>query len=724
MKKSFFYIVFFFLTLKMFSTHIIGGELLYDKLDDSTYRITLKVYRDCFGGIPPFDGVDNGTGPVTPAVITVYQGLNLVGVYNIGTPTITNIPATLNNPCIQTPGGVCVEEGLYTYTLVLPPTAGGYDIIYQRCCRNGTVLNLVGPSSYGATYNTFIPGPEDAPVNSSPRFAGFPPIFICNNVPFTYDHKATDPDGDQLVYSLCAPYMGLDQQCGYVAAPGCPIAASPPPYTPVTFLSPYSGSNPIAGNPAFSINSSTGLLAGTPTLSGQYVFCVCVNEIRNGQVINTHFRDFQITVVNCTVQVLAAVANQTQQCQGMTLNFNNQSQNQSATPQYVWDFGVPSINSDTSTLFNPSYTYPDTGTYVISLVVNPGKPCTDTLKQTVYVYPTMKVALKPQDPQCLFNNSFSFNATGTFVPQATFQWTFTGATPSVANVANPTGIVYPAAGKYPVKLLGKQFVCRDSLVDTVRVIPRPVAKINNLPSSLCDPATVAFSNGSASELPLRYEWFFSNGTSSQQFQPSQVFSPSGVYSATLVAYTTSVCVDSSMATVSNLTVHLTPKAGFTFSPQTTTIFDPQINITNKASWDVSVWSYNFGDGAYSGITNDVHLYKEPGDYVITQIVSNPFGCSDTMIQTVKILPEFRFWIPNTFTPDENLLNDHFMPIAIGVVNYEFSVFTRWGERIFSTENPLEGWNGFYKGLECQQDVYVWKVVFKNVVTTKDEIHAG
>jgi gliding motility-associated-like protein len=143
-----------------------------------------------------------------------------------------------------------------------------------------------------------------------------------------------------------------------------------------------------------------------------------------------------------------------------------------------------------------------------------------------------------------------------------------------------------------------------------------------------------------------------------------------------------------------------------------------------ASWDVISWSYLFGDGSGSLFPYEKHIYQEYGNYIIKQIVTNAFGCSDTISQLVKILPEYRFWIPNAFTPDENLLNDYFMPIAIGVINYEFEIFNKWGEKLFSTKNPKQGWNGYFKGQECKQDVYVWRITFKNVVTEKDEVHYG
>ncbi len=735
-KKVFYILLLLFSGLKGFSFHIVGGEMVYDDLGGGNYRMTLKVYRDCFGGGSAFDGDQNGP----TAWLTVYDVNNeSVGIYDIGSPVITHVPPLFYNACVQTPNSVCIEEGVYTYTLNLPPKTGGYTLVYQRCCRNSIIGNLLNPSEQGSTYFAHIPGPEDAIANNSPRFAKFPPIYICKNVPLNFDHSAMDPDGDQLVYSLCAPYAGLDGCCPslVMSAPqtgstcisppvNCPQLAPPPPYNNVTFVSPYSGSYPIDANPAFSINQVTGQLVGTPTLVGQYVVGVCVQEYRNNILINTHFRDFQFTVVNCTVSVVGAIANFTQQCMGQDIQFTNQSVNNSSTPVYHWDFGVPGINTDTSNVFSPFYSYPDTGIYILTLLVNPGRACTDTLKKTIYAYPPLDIKFARPDRQCFSSNSFSFNATGTFVPQSTtFFWDFGPyASPTNSGIKTPTGIHFTQGGLFFVKLKAKQFACRDSFIDSIRVLKKPKAKINNLLNGLCDPALVGFSNGSTSDLPLSYAWQFSDGKTSNDFEPTHQFSPAGIYSAMLTVKTTSLCSDTSMTMLSNIIVHPKPIAHFTLSTKETSVFDPTVAIRSLASDDALKSTFYFGDGSSSQQISETHEYSTYGDYRITQVVINGFGCVDSVSETFRVLPEFRYWIPNCFTPDDNAKNDFFMPVTIGVSNYEFQIFDRWGENIYRSTSPEEGWNGKFRGLDSPQGIYIWKLSFKNIVTNKTEVHLG
>src|SRR5688572_16115520 len=182
------------------ATHIVGGEIYYDCLGNNDYRITLKVYRDCINGQAPYDnpayvGIFNINGVLLDSAKLPFPGSNFV-------------PPTINTPCYTPPTSVCVEEAIYQGIINLPPIAGGYVLAYQRCCRNNTILNLNNPGQVGSTYTINIPPTSLAICNSSARYNNFPPIYLCEGAPLVFDHSATDPDGDSLVYELCDPYDG------------------------------------------------------------------------------------------------------------------------------------------------------------------------------------------------------------------------------------------------------------------------------------------------------------------------------------------------------------------------------------------------------------------------------------------------------------------------------------------------------------------------------------
>ena len=309
-----------------FSTHIVGGELTYECLGNNDYRIKLKVYRDCYNGVPPFDN---------PAHVTIFNSNgNVLQTLQLPFPGSIVLPPTVNNPCFTPPTNVCVEEAIYTQIVNLPPIAGGYTLAYQRCCRNNSILNIVDPGNAGTTYTAYIPGSNVATCNSNPYFNYFPPIFLCAGVPLNFDHSATDINGDSLVYSLCDPYVGAS------ATNPIPTTMSPPPYGYVTWNSPYSGSYPLSSSPALSIHPQTGLLTGTANMIGQWVVGVCVREYRNGVLLSENKRDFQFNVVNCPGLVVASIPGQQFFCDGFLVNFSNTSYNASS---YLWDFGVPFV---------------------------------------------------------------------------------------------------------------------------------------------------------------------------------------------------------------------------------------------------------------------------------------------------------------------------------------------------------------------------------------------
>lgn len=729
-------ILFFSLTYFTYAKHIIGGEIIYDDKGGGNYAITVKIYRDPSGGGAQFDGLGTGPGAI-PAILTVYKtnGDSLYGAYNMGVPVVSIVPPSINNPCIYTPQRQ-VELGVYSFNLNLPKVIGGYYLVYQRCCRNSGIINIVNPGDQGASYFAYIPGKEKALTNSSPRFKNLPPIFLCNGVFFSFDHSAYDPDGDSLSYSMCNAYDGLDQCCSALQMavpvgctsppPACPNAAPPQPYTPIIYGPGYSASYPInSANPAISINPTTGLFTLKPNLTGLFLFTICVSEYRNGLLIGTYFRDFQIEVYSCVVSVAAAISSFTQQCVGQNVQFNNLSVNTASNQTNFWDFGVTSLTNDTSILKNPFYAYPDTGTYTVTLIVNKGQICTDTTKITVYAYPPMDINYSLPPAQCLVTNNFSFSVHGVYAQQASFSWNFgPSANPVTSTLSSPSNIVFNSGGYFPVWLHGKQFACRDSFLDSIYVYPRPKAIINNLPNSLCNPAKVSFSNGSTSTLPLTYFWQFSNGATSTQFQPTLIFTPAGVYGVTLTVKTNSICIDSNQISIKNLTVYPNPKAGFTYTPQVTSIFDNEVSVYNTASSDVVGWSYNFGDNYTTNYPDFIHAYQNYGTYTITQIVNNQYMCTDTLKQLMIVYPEFRLWVPNCFTPGKDNLNDVFLPIVIGVINYELDIYDRWGEKIFSTTSTNDGWNGMYKGSLCKEDIYVWRIAYTNVTDMQYQVKTG
>lgn len=273
-------------TSKLFAAHIIGGEIYYDYLGNNEYRVTIELYRDCMGAGAAFDN---------PMGYTVFNADNTIfAEYFVPLLSVELLPIVYDDPCVTPPNDICVERGLYIDTITLPPSANGYYISYQRCCWTASIMNILDPGSNGLTLTTVVPGTNLVSVeNNAARFNSYPQIVLCSGIALDFDHSATDPDGDSLVYYMCTP-------------PTVALGASPiydpenaAPYSDVLWDVGFSGVQPFGASSNTTIDPVSGAMSITPSLTGMFVAAVCVEEWRNGVLINTKSRTFGYRVVNC-----------------------------------------------------------------------------------------------------------------------------------------------------------------------------------------------------------------------------------------------------------------------------------------------------------------------------------------------------------------------------------------------------------------------------------------
>jgi len=356
------------------ATHIVGGEMNYTCLGNNEYEITLTIFRDCFNGNPNawFDD---------PASIGIFSAdnelLDEIRIDLMGNDTLNPV---LTNECLVVPPSVCVHTTTYRAIVELEPRPGGYQLAYQRCCRNQTIANIVAPLETGATYGVTISEKALEACNSSPKFKDWPPIYICANEPIVFDQSAIDPDGDSIVYRLCTPLAGADQDIPMPQPP------NNPPYEEIVWDEDYGVDNMLNGNPGgvpLQIDSETGLLTGLPNTIGQFVVGICAEEYRNGELISTTRRDFQYNVGVCG-EPTAAFAAPEVQCGDLTVSFDNQS---NGVGSYLWKFNDPGNPGAASVLSDPVYTFSDTGTYEVQLIAVPGEVCADTFTQEIRLQP-------------------------------------------------------------------------------------------------------------------------------------------------------------------------------------------------------------------------------------------------------------------------------------------------------------------------------------------------
>lgn len=685
----------------MEAAHLVGGEMSYECLGNGDYRIRLKIYRDCNSTGAPFDD---------SVAVAAFNNLPLSGYPEYANIWLTHgaiiqLPNNLNNPCLQAPPNVCTEFTVYQGILNLPPASGGYVLAHQRCCRNQTVDNVPNSGDWGNTFITSIPSNDNC--NNSPSFNNNPPLVMCQNDSLRFDHSASELDGDSLHYSLCNAFHGGTRN------DPAPFPIISPPYTTIPFVAGQNANNPIPANPAISINPNTGLLRGRPNTQGQFLFTVCVEEYRNGQLLSTVRRDFQINVVNCQSNVISQITPQSQMlnsslCNGTTVTFEHTS---TGGQFYQWDFDDAASPAASSTLGNPTFTFSDTGTFTITLIVNPNTPCADT-SQEVFVlrYPVEPIA-DLQGGFCINDQNISLSAGGNLSPLASVVWDVDGQTYTGFNVNLPPVV---GTGPFSVELNVLDFGCwgSDSTSFSLRQKPGIYGTLNN--ESGCVPLTIEFNDSSSVDADINHLWDFGDGRTSSQPIPTHTYNQAGVYTVRHAVWSDTACVDSVFNSYPQVVEALpTPVANIYADPLVASIYEPFFVLSDSSSQDVVSRGTSMGDGTdYSNETYWSHAYSDTGVYEVSHWVTNSSGCTDTATLTLLVDPEFRVFIPSAFRPNGDEVNEFFRPFGSGWRKMEFYVLDRWGTRVFTSKTIGESWNGrmMNTGDLLPEGVYSWRII--------------
>ena len=483
--------------------------MTYNCLGGNLYEITLIMYVDC--------GPSNTSGITFDAdgIISIYNSNNeWVQDLLISEPEQIELSnQTVGNDCLELPIDLCILRGIYTIQVELPPIPGGYQLAYQRCCRNPSITNIVTPDLFGNTYTTNIPGSDlVSDCNSSPSFVAYPPLALCLGDNVNVNLSATDADNDSLVYSLTTPIHGADELN--------PTLITPPPFTTIPWAAGYSANYPIDSSPVIGINSISGIITGTPTQMGMYIIGVQVDEYRDGVLINSIVRDFRFLVVDCNVTTASSPLSDWI-CNGLTVNFTNASSNANT---YLWEFGS---GSTSSTDFEPNFTYPDTGNYTVTLIANPSTICADTNTVSFSLYTELNPIFTSPEPQCISNNSFSFEGEGLIPGGAIVNWDFgSSASPISSGQLNPSNITFPALGTYPVSFNVQYEDCDETFTANVLVFEEDLfPEIPDLGAQCLDGNAFNFSALGIYPNGATFEWDFGPNANAQN---STAQNPNGI----------------------------------------------------------------------------------------------------------------------------------------------------------------------------------------------------
>ncbi|TAE28341.1 MAG: gliding motility-associated C-terminal domain-containing protein [Cytophagales bacterium] len=275
------------LALPTQATHLVGGHIEMRPIGTTPgqYRITITNY---------FENNNSGQQANGGSVGIFRKRDNMLMMSFITTESTIRKPIIFANEKCAEQRKLNFIVATFAATITLNPATyndpQGYYISYQTRNRNAGVNNITNPTGTGYTFYLEFPAltQNGQPfLNGSPRFPDINGEYICRGDAFTFHFGGTDPDGDELRYSMITPLNYRTNGVG------------PGPYPTVSWASGYGANNAIPGNPTLRVDPKTGELSVTATQIGLFVFAVNVEEFRNGQKIGEVRRDFQLLVVDC-----------------------------------------------------------------------------------------------------------------------------------------------------------------------------------------------------------------------------------------------------------------------------------------------------------------------------------------------------------------------------------------------------------------------------------------
>lgn len=378
--------------------------------------------------------------------------------------------------------------------------------------------------------------------------------------------------------------------------------------------------------------------------------------------------------------------------------------------QYNWQ---PAQNLNNTSIASPTFTIPAAGNnftaYSYSVIATDGI-CTavDTVNITVYPHP--EISLAPVYTICEGETVMWQLAVGN-----TYNWSPSSL---FTDPSSPIQQIAPTANTSVNIEAENNWGCQSSAEIDVIVNPVPEINFDFEPTAGCPPHEVNFSLDDSSTHIDELVWIIPGEIQFAGDSLNTGIQNTGIYDLQIIATSDEGC--SSEITLSDLIeVYAKPRADFYNEPVKISTIDPIGGFVNES---VGAISYNWTFDQY-GTSNDVNPSfefpsDEPRNFEICLEAINSEGCADTLCRFLQLENEYILFAPNTFSPDNDGVNDTFLPIIRGFdeSTYTLRIFDRWGNLVFQTNKSDVPWTGNVDGgsYYVQPDTYVWRIDVKDL----------
>jgi len=389
--------------------------------------------------------------------------------------------------------------------------------------------------------------------------------------------------------------------------------------------------------------------------------------------------------------------------------------------RYTWDFGDGNLQLTPNNEVSHTYYYDYSGvhqgddtTYYIQLIVETAFGCRDTLSDSIQVYPTPEADFFvnpliqdfPDSEISLINLSSAGNWS--------YLWDFGDG--NTDSRKDPEQYNYGDWGLFDVMLLTYSPYCRDSIAKQIQITPPPPQAGFEPDTSGCPPLDITFRNRSL--YADTYVWDFDDGTFSTEASPTHRFWESKAHQVSLTAYG----ISGTDTAKRIILIHPTPTALFEAYPREAKNLKQVFKFMNN-SINGAEYLWDFGDGNTSRDENPAHVYKEPGIFTVSLYVWSDKNCPDTLImekwinvmegEGTTVFPNAFVWNgsgPTGGNWGENAIdNTIFHPHMENAIDLHMIIYTRWGEKIYETNQVYIGWDGYLNSGElAPPGVYIYK----------------
>ncbi len=366
---------------------------------------------------------------------------------------------------------------------------------------------------------------------------------------------------------------------------------------------------------------------------------------------------------------------------------------------FTWYFG-DGTNAVGDTV---SYTYTQTGTYDIVVLATDTNACVGADSAFAQVVAIDDSVHADFDITVLndCDSNLVVDLQNTSTNALEYFWNFDDGTTSALQNENHS---YHIPGTYFITLI-VQDTNRCHPLDT---ISKPVTLLPNLfvdftVANVCAGTPVQFNN--LSNPNAQFIWHFDDGGTSALYSPQHLYIGNRSHTTQLIIIDTTTCnVTDSVS--HDVIVYPQPVANFTTTGDTFK-FELPVQFYNRSfAYENLLWT--FGDGESTDEENPIHIYESIYNKDVCLRAYNEV-CADTICKSIYISFNGLIGVPNAFSPNGDGINDVVKVEGRGIVKLQFRIYNRWGEKVFETDDKNIGWDGIYKGVLQEMEVYTYAV---------------